>query len=114
MKGTAGGTGGQCGRGIGGGTARGAARSGAPHAMAVNETVIAVTRTPPAATRPITGVSTTALAPTTVPTAAVAAAGTVEGIGSVFSWSTEVALNLPSTGRNRSGVRADAVLQAPE
>ncbi|MER5757628.1 replication-relaxation family protein, partial [Streptomyces sp. NPDC002088] len=39
-----------------GSTARGAARSGAPHAMAVNETVIAVTRTPPAATRPITGV----------------------------------------------------------
>ncbi|MFD9400243.1 replication-relaxation family protein [Streptomyces sp. NPDC060011] len=30
-----------------GGTARGAARSGAPHAMAVNETIIAIIRTPP-------------------------------------------------------------------
>lgn len=30
-----------------GGIARGAACSGAPHAMAVNETVIAITRTPP-------------------------------------------------------------------
>jgi hypothetical protein len=30
-----------------GGTARGAARSGAPHAMAVNETIIAITRTAP-------------------------------------------------------------------
>jgi len=36
-----------------GGTARGAARSGAPHAMAVNETVIAITRTAPAPTRPV-------------------------------------------------------------
>ncbi len=36
-----------------GGTARGAARSGAPHAVAVNETVIAITRTPATATRPV-------------------------------------------------------------
>jgi hypothetical protein len=36
-----------------GGTARGAARSGAPHAMAVNETVIAITRTPATPTRPV-------------------------------------------------------------
>ncbi|WP_353479718.1 replication-relaxation family protein [Streptomyces sp. ALI-76-A] len=36
-----------------GGIARGAARSGAPHAMAVNETVIALTRTAPKPTRPV-------------------------------------------------------------
>ncbi|MEU0040959.1 hypothetical protein [Streptomyces sp. NPDC006333] len=36
-----------------GGNARGAARSGAPHAMAVNETVIALTGTQPVPTRPI-------------------------------------------------------------
>ncbi|MGW3635785.1 replication-relaxation family protein [Streptomyces sp. NPDC005122] len=36
-----------------GGNARGAARSGAPHAMAVNETVIPVTGTQPVPTRPI-------------------------------------------------------------
>lgn len=35
----------------------GAARSGAPHAMAVNETAIAITRTPPTATRRIPGAS---------------------------------------------------------
>ncbi|MFJ4467491.1 replication-relaxation family protein [Streptomyces sp. NPDC089424] len=98
------------GRGPGemGGIARGAARSGAPHAMAVNETVIAITRTPPAATRPIPSTRNPATAP---PTETAPAAP--EGIGSIFAWSTEVALNLPSTGRNRSGVRADAVLQAP-
>ncbi|MGW1729100.1 replication-relaxation family protein [Streptomyces sp. NPDC002306] len=102
------------GRGPGemGSTARGAARSGAPHAMAVNETVI--TRTPPTATRPLTGTPATATAPTAVPAPQAVAAGMVEGIGSVFSWSTEVALNLPTSGRNRSGVRADAVLRASE
>ncbi|MFD7438787.1 replication-relaxation family protein [Streptomyces sp. NPDC059861] len=95
-----------------GGIARGAARSGARHAMAVNETVIAIARTPPVATRPISSTRNPATAPPTETTPTVPAAP--EGIGSIFAWSTEVALNLPSTGRNRSGVRADAVLQAPE
>ncbi|MFJ8351491.1 replication-relaxation family protein [Streptomyces sp. NPDC094153] len=94
-----------------GGTARGAARSGAPHAMAVNETVVAFTRTPPAPTRPVPRQATG----TTAPAAAPGAAGLDgDGIGTVRSWCTEVVLSLPSSGRNRTGARADGVLQAPE
>ncbi|MEU6527536.1 replication-relaxation family protein [Streptomyces sp. NPDC046924] len=36
------------------------------------------------------------------------------GIGTVAAWSTEVAHNLPASGRNRSTVQADAVLLVPE
>ncbi|WP_331724031.1 replication-relaxation family protein [Streptomyces sp. NBC_00005] len=91
-----------------GGTARGAARSGAPHAMAVNETIIAITRTAPEPTRPIRRTAATPL-----PVQRAAASGPA-GIGTVASWATEVAHNLPSSGRNRSSVQADAVLHAPE
>lgn len=101
-----------------GGTARGAARSGAPHAMSVNETIIAFTRTPLAATRPVPRQGASGTVSATVAPGAPAEASVAgldgAGIGSVRSWSTEVALNLPSAGRNRTGVRADAVLQAPE
>ncbi|WP_413755099.1 hypothetical protein [Streptomyces sp. MMBL 11-3] len=45
-----------------GSTARGAARSGAPHAMAVNETIIAITRTPAEPTRPVRRTTTTGTA----------------------------------------------------
>ncbi|MFD9444097.1 replication-relaxation family protein [Streptomyces sp. NPDC060006] len=98
------------------GTARGAALSGAPHAMAVNETVIAITRTPapraPAAsTRSVPRQRTESV----VPSAAVEAdAMGPRGIGTVGSLSTEASQNLPSTRGTRTAVRADAVLQAPE
>ncbi|WSQ15059.1 replication-relaxation family protein [Streptomyces sp. NBC_01231] len=90
-----------------GGTARGAGRSGAPHAMAVNETIIAFTQSLPQPTRPLRR------PPTSAPPTPAPAPGPA-GIGSVASWATEVSHNLPSTGRNRASVRADAVLQAPE
>ncbi|MEU6518398.1 replication-relaxation family protein [Streptomyces sp. NPDC046978] len=92
-----------------GGTARGAGRSGAPHAMAVNETIIAITRTPPEPTHPMHPRQT--VDPVT---ASPAAAELRAGIGTVASWSTEVAHYLPSAGRNRSSVQTDAVLHAPE
>ncbi|MET8787970.1 replication-relaxation family protein [Streptomyces sp. NPDC004589] len=94
-----------------GGTARGAGRSGAPHAMAVNETVIAITRTPPEPTRPVR--RSQAADPATV-MPATAAVELRAGMGTVASWSTEVAHNLPSVGRNRSAVQTDAVLHAPD
>ncbi|MGW0572988.1 replication-relaxation family protein [Streptomyces tauricus] len=114
-----------------GSTARGAGRSGAPHAMAVNETIIAITRTPPEPTRPLRRTATAAARPdaetaaVTIPAARaglpavpVPSAGfapaAVAGVGSVSSWSTEVAMALPSAGRNRATVQTDAVLHAPE
>ncbi|MFF3489411.1 replication-relaxation family protein [Streptomyces sp. NPDC002701] len=104
-----------------GSTARGAARSGAPHAMAVNETVIAITRTAPEPTRPVRR-TTTATARSAAETASIPAARAVRasapaapaGVGAVSSWSTEVAMALPSAGRNRASVQTDAVLHAPE
>ncbi|WP_314416210.1 replication-relaxation family protein [Streptomyces kroppenstedtii] len=102
-----------------GSTARGAGRSGAPHAMAVNETIIAITRTTPEPTRPV---RRTAAASVPAETAAVPAAraelpagpAAPAGVGSVSSWSTEVAMALPSAGRSRATVQTDAVLHAPE
>ncbi|MCR3732343.1 hypothetical protein FHS35_009261 [Streptomyces umbrinus] len=94
-----------------GGTARGAARSGAPHAMAVNETIIAITRTPAAPTSPVPRQRPESASP---PVVVGADAMGPEGIGTVGSWSTEVSLNLPSSRGTRTAVRADAVLQAPE
>ncbi|MFE2823267.1 replication-relaxation family protein [Streptomyces sp. NPDC059271] len=97
-----------------GGIARGPARSGAPHAMAVNETIIAITRTPAAATRPVPRQqSTVALAAQTAGPV-LAPSAEVPGLGWVGSWSTEVPLAAPSSRSGRAGVRADAVLTAPE
>ncbi|MER6443332.1 replication-relaxation family protein [Streptomyces sp. NPDC001185] len=94
-----------------GGIARGAARSGAPHAMAVNETVIAITRTPAAATRPVPRQQTTpASTSETTAHAPVPPADSAPGIGWVGSWSTEVPLAAPSSRSGRAGVRAYAVL----
>jgi hypothetical protein len=67
-----------------GGRARGAGRGGAPHAMAVNDTIVAFTR---GGRLP----------------------GAPAGIGSVDSWRTEVAHPLSSSGKRN--VRADAVFQ---
>ncbi|MFJ3674045.1 replication-relaxation family protein [Streptomyces sp. NPDC090106] len=92
-----------------GGTARGAARSGAPHAMAVNETVIAITRTLPEPTRPVRRSGT---APVTPPHET--AAREPAGIGTPASWSTEVVHVLSGGTRGRSTVQADAVLLAPD
>ncbi|MFD6922412.1 replication-relaxation family protein [Streptomyces sp. NPDC059944] len=96
-----------------GGIARGAARSGAPHAMAVNETIIAITRTPATATRPVPRPQTTPapVAETTgpVPASPAEPVTDVPGIGWVGSWSTEVPLAAPSSRSGRAGVRADAV-----
>ncbi|MEU1441611.1 replication-relaxation family protein [Streptomyces mirabilis] len=98
-----------------GGTARGAGRSGAPHAMAVNETVIAITRTPATATRPVPRQQQPAAAPpATGQETARELVLEAQGMGWIGSWSTEVPLNLPTSRGNRAGVRADAVLQAPE
>ncbi|MFE5587559.1 hypothetical protein [Kitasatospora sp. NPDC056531] len=69
-----------------GGTARGAWRSGAQHAMAVNETVLAF----------VLGGS---------------APGAAGGVGTVRSWSTETEFLLPGGKRK---VRPDGVWQAPE
>ncbi|OQQ13125.1 hypothetical protein B0675_39540 [Streptomyces sp. M41(2017)] len=96
-----------------GGIARGAARSGAPHAMAVNETIIAITRTPATATRPVPRQQTSP-APATATAGPVPPADASPGIGWVGSWSTEVPLAAPSSRSGRAGVRADAVLTAPE
>lgn len=65
-----------------GGTARGAARSGAPHAMAVNETIIAITRTPAAPTSPVPRQRTQSASP---PGSVEADAMGPEGIGTVGS-----------------------------
>ncbi|MFI5816840.1 replication-relaxation family protein [Streptomyces sp. NPDC051643] len=100
-----------------GGNARGAARSGAPHAMAVNESVIALTGTQPTPTRPIARTTSTPAPGTLIEAAmpAVRAGSPVPaGFGSVGSWATEVVHNMPGTSRTRPSVRADAVLRAPE
>ncbi|MFI5888156.1 replication-relaxation family protein [Streptomyces sp. NPDC051554] len=92
-----------------GGVARGAARSGAPHAMAVNETVIAVTGTQPEPTRPIPRST-----PGSQPAPAPVVRSVPPGIGSPAAWSTEVVHHLPGGVRTRASVRADVVLRAPE
>lgn len=103
-----------------GGNARGAARSGAPHAMAVNETVIALAGTQPVPTRPIARTTPPPAfgtpAEATAPGAPAVPAGLVvpAGFGSVASWATEVVHNLPGVSRTRPSVRTDAVLRAPE
>ncbi|MFD1277286.1 replication-relaxation family protein [Streptomyces kaempferi] len=96
-----------------GGNARGAARSGAPHAMAVNETVIALTGTQPVPTRPIARATPTPAPATPTGPATAATSAVPPGFGSVWSWATEVVHNLPGTSRTRPSVRADAVLRAP-
>jgi hypothetical protein len=68
-----------------GNIARGAGRSGAPHAMAVNETILAF----------VTGGTGEGAGP---------------GMGTVLSWTTEVVHEAP----NKRRAQADAVLRAPE
>ncbi|WP_042404785.1 replication-relaxation family protein [Streptacidiphilus carbonis] len=68
-----------------GNIARGAGRSGAPHAMAVNETILAF----------LTGGTGEGAGP---------------GMGTILSWTTEVVHEAP----NKRRAQADAVLRAPE
>lgn len=94
-----------------GGTASNAGRSGAPHAMSVNETVLALIRPKPDLGM-LTGEPANALA------AAEAAVAAPDGIGTIGSYATEVPLPLTGTwtapGRGAGGVQADIVLTAPE
>jgi hypothetical protein len=76
--------------------------------MAVNETVIAITRTVPEPTRPVPRTTPTPIPPQEAPVPGPA------GIGAVASWSTEVAHVLSGSGRSRFAVQADAVLLAPD
>lgn len=89
-----------------GGTARGAGTTGAAHAMAVNETIAAFVQPKPS-------LAELAREPEDAVAAAQAAPG---GIGSITSWSTEVALPPSGTWSSpgKGGAQADAVLAAPE
>lgn len=94
-----------------GGTASNAGHSGAPHAMSVNETVLALIRP-----KPDLGMLTGE--PADVLAAAEAMVGSPDGIGTINSYATEVPLPLTgawaSPGRGGGGVQADIVLDAPE
>ncbi|SFD75017.1 replication-relaxation family protein [Streptomyces aidingensis] len=84
-----------------------AGASGAPHALAVNETILALTRPAPDLEL-LTG----------EPPAAVAAARAARpGIGALEQWATEVPLPLTGAAWSKAGpggIQADAVLAAPE
>lgn len=92
-----------------GGTARGAARTGAPHAMAVNETILGFLRPTPEATGLEQLDDDTDQEAGQLPGQR-AGQPVPAGIGSLYSWATEVVH--PISQRER--VIADAVLQAPE
>lgn len=92
-----------------GSTARGAGSNGAPHPMAVNETVIAMLRPKP-------NLAKLTDEPPEARTAAQAAADASGGIGTLTSYATEVPL--PATGTwkapGKGGAQADIVLTAPQ
>ncbi|MEU1630273.1 replication-relaxation family protein [Streptomyces sp. NPDC020096] len=89
-----------------GGRARGAGTTGAAHAMAVNETIIALTQPKPDLAKLAKEHEDVLAAARSVPA----------GVGSITSWSTEV--SLPPTGSwyasGEGGAQADAVLIASE
>lgn len=92
-----------------GGLPKSAGRSGASHAMTVNETVIAMIRPKP-------DLALVAGEPAEAIAAAQAWVDAADGIGTITSYATEVALPATGTWRN-PGVgcaRADVVLTAPE
>ncbi|WP_411120340.1 replication-relaxation family protein [Streptomyces sp. 058-1L] len=91
-----------------GGTARDAAKAGAPHALAVTDTIDAFRQSPPKPTKPIARRTASAPArelPTRPP-----------GLGHLRGWETEVPLPVSGTFTTpaRGSLRADAVLTAPE
>ncbi|WP_405204078.1 replication-relaxation family protein [[Kitasatospora] papulosa] len=98
-----------------GGTAREAAKAGAPHALAVTDTIDAFRQSPPLPTKPVprrTDTTATAAVPEQVrplPTRP-------PGLGHLRGWETEVPLPVSGTFTTpaRGSLRADAVLTAPE
>ncbi|QQZ58021.1 replication-relaxation family protein [Streptomyces microflavus] len=93
-----------------GGTARDAAKAGAPHALAVTDTIDAFCQSPPKPTKPIARRTTPVPAPVRELSARPA------GLGQLRGWETEVPLPVSGTFTTpaRGSLRADAVLTAPE
>ncbi|GGV91768.1 replication-relaxation family protein [Streptomyces massasporeus] len=89
--------------------ARGAGRTGASHPMVVNKAVLALLRPKP-------DLSQLAREPADVFAAAQAAVDAPAGLGTIASYSTEVALPATGTWSNpgRGGAQADIVITAPE
>ncbi|MER7498370.1 hypothetical protein ABT033_38005 [Streptomyces pharetrae] len=77
--------------------ARGAGRTGASHSMTVNEAVLALLRPKP-------DLSQLASEPADVFAAAQAAVDAPDGLGTIASYATEVALPVTGTWSNRAGV----------
>ncbi|MFJ5779930.1 replication-relaxation family protein [Streptomyces sp. NPDC093094] len=92
-----------------GGMPKSAGRSGASHPMTVNETVIALIRPKP-------NLKKVMREPAEAVAAAQAAARSPDGIGTLASYATEVALPVKGTWKNPAigSARADIVLTAPE
>lgn len=92
-----------------GGMPKSAGRSGASHPMTVNETVIALIRPKP-------NLDLVAGEPAEAVAAAQAAVDAPDGIGTLASYATEVALPVKGTWKNPAigSARADVVLTAPE
>ncbi|MGW2601215.1 replication-relaxation family protein [Streptomyces klenkii] len=92
-----------------GGIPKGVGRSGASHPMTVNETVIALIRPKP-------NLSLLAGEPAEALAAARAAVDAPDGIGTIASYATEVALPAKGTWKNPGlgSARADIALTAPE
>ncbi|MFF3558316.1 replication-relaxation family protein [Streptomyces tsukubensis] len=92
-----------------GGIPKGAGRSGASHPMTVNETVIALMRPKP-------DLDLVAGEPAEAVAAARAAVDAPDGIGTLTSYATEVALPVKGTWKNPAigSARADIVLVAPD
>ncbi|MEW5659844.1 replication-relaxation family protein [Streptomyces cinereoruber] len=92
-----------------GGMPKSAGRSGASHAMTVNETVIALIRPKPDLNKVMEE-------PAEAVAAAQAAVDASDGIGTLASYATEVALPVKGTWKNPGlgSVRADIVLTAPQ
>ncbi|MEV0889625.1 replication-relaxation family protein [Streptomyces microflavus] len=93
-----------------GGTARDAAKAGAPHALAVTDTIDAFRQSPPQPTKPIARRTNPVPAPPReLPTRP-------PGLGHLRGWETEVPLPVSGTFTTpaRGSLRADAVLTAPE
>ncbi|WP_299541724.1 replication-relaxation family protein [uncultured Streptomyces sp.] len=96
-----------------GGTAREAAMAGAPHALAVTDTIDAFRQSPPLPTKPVARRTTTTGA---VPAPARILPARPPGLGHLRGWETEVPLPVSGTFTTpaRGSLRADAVLRAPE
>ncbi|MFE9912916.1 replication-relaxation family protein [Streptomyces clavifer] len=97
-----------------GGTARDAAKAGAPHALAVTDTIDAFRQSPPLPTKPVARRTDATIAP--VPEQARPLPTRPPGLGHLRGWETEVPLPVSGTFTTpaRGSLRADAVLRAPE